>query len=297
VFTKDLQFEGFSAQDWERLLSLWKRPAETGVDGPKGGLLVIHGAGRIRKLLHTNRGRLDKDAETWPTSLALLASKHGARWVLAAPAGGLENVAERWGERARPTDDLSDQARHLLDIVRELSAEGIIALWPNHLDRFVLPSFPILENTFEAVFPPGHFGILALFDQGELFTSLAIQRAQTGIRRIVGPDELRARLSFLSGDFRRDYRYALTAAQEALGPVAFGVFSELSIFRGIQNEKSWAAWLRAVAVRDIILTPPRSSLATPLAADAAVLMAAAFNSLGRRWESLRLMLSLWRNWR
>jgi hypothetical protein len=147
------------------------------------------------------------------------------------------------------------------------------------------------------VFPPGHLILLALFHQGELWTSIAFERDKGGIGRIAGPDALRPHVSFLSGDFRRDYRYVLEAAREALGPIALGVFSELSIFRTLHNEKSWSAWLRAVAVRDVVLTPPKGPLATPLAADAAVWLAAFASSFGRRWESLRLMLSVWRRWR
>jgi len=115
--------------------------------------------------------------------------------------------------------------------------------------------------------------------------------------RILGPDELRPRLSFLSGDFRRDYLYTLAAAEDAFGPVAFGCFSELDIFRSLQGERSWAAWLRALAVRDVIVTPTKGPLAGPLAADAAVWASAAANSLGKRWESLGLVLSLWQKWR
>jgi hypothetical protein len=297
MFTKDVRFEGFTAEDWARLLALLKKPADLGAQAPRGGLLVIHDGSRIRKLLHTSLGRLDKDADTWPAPLASLAAKYGGRWVLAANTGGLEKLAERWGERAVQTDDIASQARRLLELLRELSSEGVLELWPSHLDRWVLPPWPILENTFEAIFPPGHLCLVALFDHGDLWTSVAIERATAGISRIVGPDELRPRLAFLSGDFRRDYRYAVAAAQEAWGPIAFGLFTELSIFRELQNEKSWSAWLRAIAVRDIVFTPPRGSLASPLAADAGVGMAALFGALGRRWDSVRLMLSLWRRWR
>jgi hypothetical protein len=208
-----------------------------------------------------------------------------------------QGVVERWGARVGPADDLSLQLRKLLEILGELSAEGLFELWPNHLDRFLLPPFPMLENTLEAILPAEHVALLAVFHEGALWTSLAIERAGWGIRRIVGPDELRRELAFLSGDFRRDYRYALAAAQRKLGPVAFGVFTDLSTFRDLQNENSWMAWLRAVAVRDVILTLPKGPLATPLATDAAIGLAAAFNSLGRRSESVRLLLSLWRRWR
>jgi hypothetical protein len=134
MFTKDVRFEGFTTEDWARLVALWKRSSDSGQQAPRGGLLVIHAGGRVRKLLHTTQGRLDKEAETWPVSLATLAAKHGARWVLAAPTGGLEQLAERWSERTRQADDLSAQVRRLFEILRELVAEGVLELWPNQLD-------------------------------------------------------------------------------------------------------------------------------------------------------------------
>ncbi len=297
MLTRDVRFEGWTAEDWGRLLSLWKSTQENASSAPRGGLLVIHSAGRVRKMLHTTKGRVEIEPITWPTPLAELAAKHGARWALSAPAGGLERIGERFGARSRREHDLTAQLLLLLEIVRELVTAGIIEIWPNRIDRLSLPTHPIFENTFEAVYPPGHLVLLALFDRGELFTSIALERKKGGISRIIGPDELRPRLSFLSGDFRRDYLYTLAAAEDAFGPVAFGCFTELDIFRGLQQERSWAAWLRALAVRDLIVTPTKGPLAGPLAADAAVWASAAANSLGKRWESLGLALSLWQKWR
>jgi len=297
MLTRNVRFEGWTTEDWSRLLTLWKSSPDTGTSASRGGLLVIHSAGRIRKMLHTQRGHIEKDATTWPVPLAELAATHGARWVLAAPTGGLERIAERFGARCHREDDISTQARLLLDIVRGLVQAGIIEIWPNRIDRFSLPSQPFFGNTFDAVYPPGHLVLLALFDEGELFTSIGLERQKGGISRIVGPDDLRRRVTFLSGDFRRDYRYLLAAAEETLGPVAFGCFTELSIFRALQRERSWAAWLRALAARDVIVTPTKGSLVGPLAADAAVWAAAAANSLGKRWDSLGVVLSLWRRWR
>jgi hypothetical protein len=296
MLTKDVRFEGWTSEDWTRLLTLWKSSSDS-TGTPRGGLIVIHSGGRVRKMLHTTRGRIDKEAETWPAPLSVLAAKHGARWVLSSPHGGLENIAEQFGARCRREDDFAAQARLMLEIVRELVQAGTIEIWPNRLDRLSIPAGPLFENTFRALYPPGSFLLIALFHEGELYTSLALAREKGGISRVVGPDDLRRRLSFLSGDFRRDYRFALAAAEDALGPIAFGCFSELEIFRNLQKERSWGAWLRAFAVRDVILTPMKGALAGPMAADAAIWASLAANSLGKRWESLRLMLSLWQKWR
>jgi hypothetical protein len=290
MLTKDVRFEGWTTEDWSRLLSLWKSAGET-PDGPRGGLIVIHAGGKVRKILHTARGRIDKDGVSWPTPLAPLAAEHGARWVLASPAGGLENIAERFGARATKDDDLAAQARLLVSIVRELVEAKIIEIWPARIDRLSIPQGPFFEHTFEAIYPPGHIALVALFHQGELYTSIALERGKGGVSRILGPADLRPRMTFLSGDFRRDYRYALAAAEDVLGPVAFACFTSLDIFRSLQQGPSLGAWVRAFAVRDVIVTPMRGSLVGPMAADAAIWAAAAANALGKRWESLALLLS------
>jgi hypothetical protein len=181
----------------------------------------------------------------------------------------------------------------MLAILRELVEARIIEIWPNRIERLSLPNGPFFEHTFEAIYPPDHFALIALFHEGELYTSIALERGKGGISSIVGPADLRPHMTFLSGDFRRDYRYALGAAEDVLGPVAFACFTSLDIFRGLQREPSWGAWLRAFAVRDVIVTPMRGSLVGPMAADAAIWAAAAANSLGRRWESLALLLAQW----
>jgi hypothetical protein len=299
MLTKDVRFEGFTTEDWSRLLSLWKstrEPAER-PDEPRGGLIALHARGRLRKLLHTGVGRVDPGAGPWPVPLSELASRHGAKWVLAAEAGGLAKLSERFGARTRLNDDISAHLKLLLEIARELSREGTIEIWPNHIERLAFPTQPFFGNTLGTLYPNGHLAMIVLFHEGELWTSVALERSGLGVSRIVGPDELRHHVGFLSGDFRRDYRYVLAAAEEALGPVAVACFSELSIFRALQAERSWSAWVRAVALRDVILSPLKSSLAAPLAADAAVIASAAANSMGKRWESLGLVLSLWRKWR
>jgi len=296
MFTSDVQLEGFTTEDWSRLLGLWQAPPPE--DGaPSGGLIVIHGQDRVRKLLHTVKGRLDKDGETWPTPLATLAAKHGARWALAAPPGGLEKLAERFGARSRREHDLLAQAHLLLAIARELASEGVIQVWPLRLERLALPSNPVFTRTVDAVVPPEHYVVLAVFDEGELWTSVAIERGEGGIRRIVGPDELREQLTFLSGDFRRDYRHLVAEVERTLGPVAIGVFSDLSIVRELGRDLTLAHWLKALAVRDVIVTPMKGALAGPLLADLAALMRLAVHGLGKRWDSLDRVLSLWQRWR
>src|SRR3954471_15159142 len=227
MFTQDVRFEGFTTEDWSRLLSLWgsTREVPEAESRPRGGLIAIHREGRLEKLLHAGVGRIDATRERWPVPLSELAQRHGARWVLSSQAGSLQALSERFGARTKQGDDFTTHLKLLLDIARELSVEGALQIWPNHIERFALPSQPFFGKTLGTVYPNGHLVLFVLFHQGELWTSVAIERNGVAVSRIVGPDELRRQVGFLSGDFRRDYRYVLTAAEQALGPVAVACFS------------------------------------------------------------------------
>jgi hypothetical protein len=75
VLTADVRFEGWTADDWFRFLHLWKPRASPDREPtrPRGGLFVVHDGVRVRKLLHTRRGRLEPTGK-WPRPLAELAA-------------------------------------------------------------------------------------------------------------------------------------------------------------------------------------------------------------------------------
>ena len=77
-------------ESWGRFLSLWKPRAEPErePDRPRGGLFVVHDGTRIRKILHTNRGRIDP-AEAFPVDLAELATRHRASFAVSIEMGAL----------------------------------------------------------------------------------------------------------------------------------------------------------------------------------------------------------------
>ena len=93
MLAKDVRFEGFTATDWGRFLSLWKpqRPAGAERDParPRGGVIAVYEGNRLRKLMHTKVGRLrlDDAARDWPLSAAELAHRHAASYALAIEAG------------------------------------------------------------------------------------------------------------------------------------------------------------------------------------------------------------------
>ncbi len=271
MLTADVRFEGWTTEDWIRLVRLWQPRATPDREPtlPRGGLIIIHERGQVLKVLHTKRGRLDPsiveptagggrelalalesgEAET----LERLAGDHNAAWALGMRLGGLDEVMERFGARSRRDDDLTEQSLKFIEIVHEMISEGAIATWPQRLRGFPIPTAPVARRALDALCGEGRTVALGLFDAEGLWTSLVARRRGAAFDLIAGPDELRPALGLLSGDWRRDYRHFAHAVEDRYGPMGFGCFAELSTFRALQTDTSPGAWTRAVAVRDIVI--------------------------------------------
>ncbi len=270
MLTADVRFEGWTTDDWVRFLHLWKPRAAADLEPtrPRGGVLVIHDGGRLRKLLHTSRGRLDI-GHTWPVPLGDLAKAHHASWALAAHTGALDELMERFGARARRGDDLIAQSLCVVQIVREMMAQGAIESWPSRLRGVPPPSDVMVRKTIDSICADGKAICLGMFKAGELWTAFVARRRGFGFDVIAGPDELRPAMGLLSGDWRRDYRHLVRAVEDRYAPLAFGCFAEVDVFRALQTDGRPGAWSRAVAVRDVALSPIPMAVGLALGVDGA----------------------------
>lgn len=279
MLTPDVRLEGFTTADWLRLIEVLRPPrtrpreqpprrgAEAPPRAPRGGIVAITTGNRLRKLLSTERGRLDPGGENWPAALEDLAARHGASWSLILHTGALDELMDRFGERLRPEQTLIDQAVVLLGALRELEAEGAIHAWPWSLSSWPIPHERLLLRAFDAFCPDGKVVLLGVFERGELATCIAARRRGKGFDWILGPDELRRDMGLVSGDWTRDYRHLARAVELRLGPLALGCFGEHATFRDLVERPSPGAWAAAVASRDVILSPVVPAIAIPLGVD------------------------------
>lgn len=274
MLTADVRFEGFGADDWTRVLALVAPGHDSADDGragePRGGLLALHDGARVVKLVHTLAGRLDPRGEPWPVPARELAERHRARWALVAARGALDELLDRFAARLRRDDDLVTQSLSFVRVARELADEGAIEVFPRRFERTPLPSPSLVRGALDALCPAGQVVLVGAFDDGELSTAVALRRDDAGVSRIVGPESLRPRMGPIGGDFRRDYRWLVRAAEEAVGPVALGLFGETATLRSLRLAREPGAFARAVAVRDVVLTPIPPGLVVGLGLDAAL---------------------------
>ena len=94
----------------------------------------------------------------------------------------------------------------------------------------------MVRRAVDAVCADGKAIALGMFKDEELWTALVARRRGDGFDVIAGPDELRPAMGLLSGDWRRDYRHLVRAAEERYAPLAFGCFAEVGAFRDLQTD-------------------------------------------------------------
>ncbi len=271
MLTADVRFEGWTHESWSRFLALWKPRARTEdreAERARGGLFVLHQAGVIQKLVHTKRGRLTPGGP-WPTPLPELAARHGASFAIAAERYALEEIMERFGARLRRSDDLTAQALTLVGIVQQMTAEGLLERWPRRLHGVPPPTQAVVLRALDSVCPSGKSVMLGLFDGGELYTMAVLRRMGRGFDVLAGPAEVLPRTGHLSGDWRRDDMYLARTVEELYGPLALGVFAEVDTFQRLQREALPGEWGRAVAIREVSVSPVPPAIALALGIDGA----------------------------
>jgi hypothetical protein len=270
VLTADVRFEGWTTETWTRFLHLWKPRAapEREATRPRGGVIALYDETRVRKLLHTRKGRLDPNIR-WPAPLAEIVPEHEGSWGLSAQIGTLDDVMEEFGARTRRHDDLLAQSLKLITIFREKIVAGEMEFWPQRLSGVPVPTEVMVRRSFDTVCEDGKAILLALFKDGELYTCLCARRRGFGFDLIAGAEDLRLEMGLVSGDWRRDARYLARAAEKLYAPLSFGCFAEFDRFRELQVDPEPGAWGRAVAVRDIMVSPTPAAVGIALGIDGA----------------------------
>jgi hypothetical protein len=296
VLAPDVRFEGFTTTDWVRVLSIFRpRPRaheERDPDRPRGGVIAVHDRGKLKKLLHTvvGRLRLDEAQLSFPMSARSLAARHHASWAAILSAGVLDDIMDRFAARVRRGDDLTAQTILLLQVAREEATNGRIELWPGRMRGVPIPPASVVHATIDSVCRPGRTMLVGLFEDDELWTCFAMRRGPSGFDLLLGPDEVRADMGLLAGDWRRDHRHLAQAVEQRAGPLSLGCFAEVATMRALLVDPTGGAWARAFAVRDVILSPIPPAIGIPLGIDAGRAALSALRSLTERVDPLGVVV-------
>jgi hypothetical protein len=283
MLSPDVRFDGFSAADWLALGGLLRSAPPEGE--PKGGILAVTLGGKLQKLCHTERGRVEPEDSVWHGDPRALAEQHGAAWALVVHAGALTALSERVAERTERRHTLLEQLLTFAAVVKELEGEGALELWPFSLRDWPVPSLAMCSKALDALCPNGHSAVLGVFEGGSLLTCCAVRRGPLGFDWVMGPEQLRPAMGLLSGDFRRDYRHLRLAVEERLGPLKLGCFGERGALFDLLHHPAPGAWATAVASREVIVSPVAPAIALPLGMDVGRAALGAMRLLAEQLES------------
>lgn len=292
MFTADVRFSGFTTEDWTRLLYVFKpRAAEEAKEQERarGTIVAVHDGTRIVKLLSTREGRLP--LPDGRPSLKELAEAHGASTAWGIELGALEEVMERFGARIREEHDFTDHLIVLAGALREVMAEigpaGVprIETWPRRLAGVPLPTSTVVRRGVDSISRDGEAILMVTFDQGELFTAAILRRKGGAFDYLGGPEEIRPHTGLLSRDWRRDVTHIVRVVEDRVAPLSFGCFAEVETFRSLLVDPTPGAWGRAVAVRDVILSPMPRGAGVALGVDGARYLFREMRGLVRRYDT------------
>jgi hypothetical protein len=290
VFTADVRFEGWTTDSWLRFLRLFRPRASSYEEGtrPRGAVLCVHEQGRLRKVLHTHKGRLDPNSIEWPTPLSDIAGAFHASWVLSLERGALDEVMERFGARVERTHDLTAQFLTLLNVFGELIDEGRIDRFPKRLAGVPVPAPSVIHRVLDSICPDHRTIVFGTYRDGDLSTALVARRRGRGFDVIAGPEELRADVGLGSGDFRRDHSLLVQAVERRYGALSFGCFAEEATLERLLTDGRPGVWGKAVALRELILAPIPTAVGLALGLDGVRLATENLRVITHRLDALGL---------
>jgi hypothetical protein len=188
--------------------------------------------------------------------------------VIVLREGVLEDLVARASQRMHREDDYVTQWLHVARAIREELDAGRVAVHPRPFVSVPLPTPQLVRRAMDSVLPDDRTFVLSVWRGPTLWTSAVLRRRGGEIDWVAGPDLLLAWTGPLGGDWRRDHRIVSQAVAAHVAPVHLGIYGELRSIRKLLRSREPGAWARAVAARDIIVSPTPPYVAVALGADA-----------------------------
>lgn len=262
------RFEGFDADSWIGALSLFG--VNRSSDSARRGALVVvvDEDGRPCASFLTHRGHVSVDAWQGTDGLDALCELHGVQRAVVLDRGAIEELTDRAAEIMPLTADYATQWLAIASATRQLENEGKLLFWPprRHLP---LPTTQMLRRALDLLLPDNHVLLLVIWEGHRPWTVIALHRRGGDIDRVVGPDLVLDWAGPLGGDLRRDYRQVRRAVSRALGPVHCGVFARRDVIERLLAQPEPGAWARAIALREVLISPAPRYVHMAVGADAA----------------------------
>ncbi len=265
MISEDFAFYGFDEASWDRLVALFVGEDRTGAGGV---LVVVVDADRTPVAsFHTAKGSLDPVSLPALADLGALCEATSAGACILMRERAMPDLLDYLADPLDPDQDFVTRVMRFAHVLRELGNGNWLRVWPNPLPHLLLAAAPAAKPAIEFFLPDGMSVVLAVFDEGELWTGAVLRRTSGSLDVFAGPEAISSWAGPLGGAWRRDQRVLVRAIERELGPIHVGFFMERSTARALLSSGQAGEWAMAYATRDLILNPLPAYAAAGLGVD------------------------------
>jgi len=265
VISEDFAFYGFDESSWDRLVALFLGEDRTEAGGV---LVVVVDADRAPVAsFHTAKGSLDPATLPSLVDLEALCEATSAGACILMRERAMPDLLDYLADPLDPDQDFVTRVMRFAHVLRELGNGNWLRVWPNPLPHLLLAAAPAAKPAIDFFLPDGMSVVLAVFEEGELWTGAVLRRNSGSLDVFAGPEAISSWAGPLGGAWRRDHRVLVRAIERELGPIHVGLFMERSTARALLAGGPAGEWAMAYATRDLILHPLPAYAAAGLGID------------------------------
>ena len=265
MISDDFAFYGFDETSWDRLVALF-----LGEDRMEAGGVLVVVVDADRKPVasfHTAKGSLDPSALPSLVDLEGLCEATSAGACILMRERAMPDLVDYLAEPLDPDQDFITRVMRFAHVLRELGNGNWLRVWPNPLPHLLLAAAPAAKPAIDFFLPDGTSVVLAVFDEGALWSGAVLRRTSGSLDVFAGPEAISSWAGPLGGAWRRDHRVLVRAIERELGPIHVGLFMERSTARALFADGQAGDWAMAYATRELILNPLPAYAAAGLGID------------------------------
>jgi len=202
--------------------------------------------------------------------------------VTALQHGALEQWMEELAAHLQLGHDLLDQWLLGWRLLRTMAQSGALTVWPRSALAMPVPTRAMVQHALGLVWPAHRSVVLGLWSGDELWSGVALHRADGMIDRIAGPESWRRHRGTWHAPPVLEHATVTAAVERQLGPVALGIHAQTDTFRQLCDRVQGVSVAQALHAGTVIVQPGAAGLAAPLGVELARLAIHAARALMQR---------------
>ena len=279
MISPDLRIVDVDGAHWSNFLSLFQAPEGARPVRREGTLLVFVKGREVLRAIRTGSGPLPSHDVEWRgpgTPLAPIRKRlHASRMIVIEE----DALPRLFGDAERLLGPDQDYAAQILDILRALKMRLGAGLWIDPPILPMLPTFEVVQRTFDRVLPDGRTFVLYVIDDvtGALWSSLILHKERGDLTLLTTHQAVADEVT-IGRTWRRDYKHVRVAVRDRIGPPHIGVFISVEAARRVIHGP-WGSLVREMARRHAVVDPAPAVFLGLLGGTVALGAAALFDRL------------------